>query len=228
MVLHLLTHSHTPSSQLHSPHPHPLFTPDFVAERNHLLGHCLPIVRQYAQRRGLDVELSSLQWGVAERVVDEHDVVPICLEEIEACQRASAGACNFLCLLGDKYGFRPPPQTLSEAAMQHAEKRLGVHATERLALLKTWYQLDTNAAPPEYRLLPVSVVAARQPDLDWPATSKQLVQALDEAFAPDPDAVATAALEALVPQPGRHTVTDASMPFGIRVPVPSGLLNELH
>ena len=75
----------------------------------------------------------------------------ICLGEIERCQQASPRP-NFIVLLGDRYGWCPPPSQIPAAGFAGI---LGViENAEDAALLKEWYGLDENAVPPEWRLKP--------------------------------------------------------------------------
>ena len=55
-------------------------------------------------------------------------------------------------LKGDKYGYRPPPQSIPTAAF---EQQLLVAATpEQREALTAAYSLDTNTVPPVYSLVP--------------------------------------------------------------------------
>lgn len=164
----------------------------------------------------LDVALSSLQWGVSEAIVNDHEVVKVCLDEIEACHRLSAGV-SFFCMLGDKYGYRPPPQTLSQQTMAAAHQQLD--ATRR-QLLDTWYCLDTNAVPPEYRLRPVTTVLGAQSEAEWPQTARELVNLLDNALASLQPASASKA-------DSTRKLASGTQPADICVPLPSGTCAQI-
>lgn len=100
-------------------------------------------------------------------------------------------------LLGDRYGWRPPPTTLRPETFawlcQHAA------TPEERQRLQRWYALDRNALPAEYRLRPVSaVLASSAADESWATAAALLVTHID--------AVLT-----------RHPMEDA----GLAVPLPS-------
>ena len=77
--------------------------------------------------------------------------MPICLGEIERCQKVTPRP-NFVVLLGDRYGWLPLPPDIPATEFPAIEAR--VSAADDKALLKTWYRLDENAAPPVWCLQP--------------------------------------------------------------------------
>jgi hypothetical protein len=74
----------------------------------------------------------------------------ICFNEIARCQKVSPRP-NFLILLGDKYGWQPIPEIISEDEMIAIERVLEGKEKE---LIQNWYKRDENAIPPEYVLQP--------------------------------------------------------------------------
>jgi len=73
----------------------------------------------------------------------------ICFEELRRSQEISPQP-NFLILLGNRYGWRPLPEEVSE----HEFRRLEQAASSRTAgqILHAWYRRDENAVPPVYLL----------------------------------------------------------------------------
>ena len=52
-----------------------------------------------------------MRWGVRDEATDDHSTTGICLEEIQNCKDMSLGP-NFVFLGGQKYGFRPIPNSI--------------------------------------------------------------------------------------------------------------------
>ena len=55
---------------------------------------------------------SEMRWGIRSDASAAHETSDICMEEINRCQRESAGI-NFILILGNKYGFRPFPARIA-------------------------------------------------------------------------------------------------------------------
>ena len=62
------------------------------------------------------------------------------------CNRESAGP-SFLAILGDKYGFRPLPASITED-----EYKKILEVAQEKAFIEDMYALDTNCVPPMYVL----------------------------------------------------------------------------
>ncbi len=65
------------------------------------------------------------------------------LQDIVRCRTFSPPPL-YVCGLGDRYGYRPLPETIPAAEMAQIEKRVPAAAT---AFLREWYRMDANAAP---------------------------------------------------------------------------------
>jgi WD40 repeat protein len=64
----------------------------------------------------------------------------------------------YICVAGDRYGYRPLPESIPAAEFAQIEKRIPASA---VAFLREWYRLDANAVPPIYVLQRPSGVFAQ-------------------------------------------------------------------
>jgi hypothetical protein len=135
---------------------------DLKAERNALHEHVFPRLRELCRRppHHCRFQAIDLRWGVSEEAALDQQTMTICLGEIERCHRVTPRP-NFLVLLGDRYGWRPPPPRIPaeefEALLEHVtteEAELLRWREEQPDDQKGWYRLDENANPTEYRLQP--------------------------------------------------------------------------
>lgn len=122
---------------------------DLVAERNALAENVWPELERYCRQRGFTFQAIDLRWGVPSEAGLDHRTMQICFEELHRAQETSPEP-NFLILLGDKYGWRPLPEMISE--VEYA--RLFEHALspEEQDTLAAWYRRDGNARPPHHVL----------------------------------------------------------------------------
>ena len=81
---------------------------DMGHERRVLHAEVFPRLRALCASRGARFQAVDLRWGVNESSQLDHRTMDICLGEIERCQRLSPRP-NFHLLLGDRYGWEPPP-----------------------------------------------------------------------------------------------------------------------
>ncbi len=81
---------------------------DLKAERNALQERVFPRLRQLAQQHGARFQVIDLRWGVSEEASLDQQAMNICLGEVARCQQLSPRP-NFIVLLGDRYGWCPPP-----------------------------------------------------------------------------------------------------------------------
>jgi hypothetical protein len=172
---------------------------DLKAERNALHAHVFPRLRQLCQSHECRFQAIDLRWGVSEQAAMDQQTMLICLREIERCHRVTPRP-NFLVLLGDRYGWRPPPPRIPasefEALLEHVsddDRDLLSWREEQPDERKGWYRRDDNARPVEYRLLPRRVdlsdcttreeeEAARQAEAAaWGRIETRLQRALETA-----------------------------------------------
>ncbi len=145
---------------------------DLKAERDALQRFVFPRLRELCASRGARFQAIDLRWGVSEEAGLDQRTMPICLGEIERCQRVTPKP-NFIALLGDRYGWRPLPAEIP--AGEFAAIEAAVTAPDHRALLSTWYRLDENAVPPVWCLQPrrVDVGAQASPEAHRAATEQE-------------------------------------------------------
>lgn len=122
---------------------------DLKAERNALQARVFPRLRELCAQHGARFQPIDLRWGVSEEASLDQQAMNICLGEVKRCQQISPRP-NFIVLLGDRYGWMPPPPQIPA---EEFDKILQVvdHDGDK-QLLREWYSLDKNAVPAEYRL----------------------------------------------------------------------------
>jgi ssDNA-binding Zn-finger/Zn-ribbon topoisomerase 1 len=122
---------------------------DLEAERNALQKDVFPRLRDLAAESQCRFQAIDLRWGVSGEASLDQQAMNICLGEIDRCQKVSPRP-NFIVLLGDRYGWCPPPSQIPE---EEFKQILGMITQEEdKALLNEWYILDKNAVPGEWRL----------------------------------------------------------------------------
>jgi hypothetical protein len=124
---------------------------DLKAERNALQAHVFPRLRELCEGHGALFQPIDLRWGVSDEASLDQQAMSICLGEVRRCQLTTPRP-NFIVLLGDRYGWCPPPAHIP--AGEFDQLRLAVMDSADAALLDEWYSLDDNAVLPEWRLNP--------------------------------------------------------------------------
>ncbi|MGD1992928.1 MAG: DUF4062 domain-containing protein [Anaerolineae bacterium] len=124
---------------------------DLTAERNILQKVVFPRLRDLCTKHGARFQAIDLRWGVSEEASLDQQTMNICLSEIERCQQITPRP-NFIVLLGDRYGWCPPPPQVPAA--EYERILTAVPDPGDRALLLEWYARDDNAVPAEYYLLP--------------------------------------------------------------------------
>ena len=151
---------------------------DLKAERDALQRYVFPRLRELCAKSGARFQAIDLRWGVSEEAGLDQRTMPICQGEIERCQKVTPRP-NFVVLLGDRYGWRPLPPEIPAAEFAAIEAK--VTAADDKALLKTWYRLDENAAPPVWCLQPrkVDIAESATPEVRKAATEREKAQWAD-------------------------------------------------
>jgi hypothetical protein len=124
---------------------------DLKPERNRLHEAVFPRLRELCQSRGARFQAIDLRWGVSEEASLDQQTMNICLGEIERCLITTPRP-NFVVLLGQRYGWCPPPPQIPADEFEGIIERAVDPKDEKL--LNKWYRRDNNAVPPEYRLQP--------------------------------------------------------------------------
>jgi len=153
---------------------------DWQKEREYLRHHIFPKLGEWVEIKSKELGLSArflpvdLRWGVSEEAGKTHATVDICLNEIRRCQEQAnrpneVVKPNFLIFLGQRYGWRPVPPTISQDHWMKLEQ-LGVINE----LFCECYEEDLNAAPSEWVLKDV--------DGGWQKNEKALREKLDNSY----------------------------------------------
>jgi len=113
---------------------------DFVEERNALNKEVFPRLKELCAAHGARFQPIDLRWGIPDEAALQQSTMQICLEEIKRCQNLTPRP-NFLVLLGDRYGWTPPPakipKTEYDVILAHLSKK-------DKDFIKEWYRLDEN------------------------------------------------------------------------------------
>jgi hypothetical protein len=134
---------------------------DLKHERDALQRDVFPKLEQLCANRQFQFQAIDLRWGVPTEASLDHRTIRICFEELRRSQEISPRP-NFLILLGDRYGWRPLPEEVSEdefrklESTRHLTPALSPFEAERESaagqIVRAWYQRDENAVPPVYLL----------------------------------------------------------------------------
>ena len=142
---------------------------DMKLERNALQEQVFPKLEELCLKNGFQFQSIDLRWGVSTEAGLDHRTMRICFDELRRAQEISPEP-NFLVLLGDRYGWRPLPEAISEREFEALERvattkatnspstplRAGTNGKDRrgqgldpLAVLRAWYRCDENVLLPE-------------------------------------------------------------------------------
>lgn len=118
---------------------------DMQAERDAIRLKVLPYLRNYFHKKGYDVSITDLRWGIPNEQLDLTDamvkILSVCAEEIRSCKPF------FVLLLGDRYGTIPDERALEAFLIKHPELTyedvVGKSITE-LEILYAMKQTDSN------------------------------------------------------------------------------------
>jgi hypothetical protein len=132
---------------------------DMRHERNALQAEVFPNLELLCQKNGFQFQAIDLRWGVSSEAGLDHRTMRICFDELRRAQEISPRP-NFLILLGNRYGWRPLPEAISEQEFEELKAKATADAADGesvgdqypLAILKAWYRKDENAVPPVYIL----------------------------------------------------------------------------
>jgi hypothetical protein len=150
---------------------------DLKAERNALQAYVFPRLRELCEKQGSRFQPIDLRWGVSDEASLDQQAMNICLGEIKRCRQVSPRP-NFIVLLGDRYGWMPPPAQIPAAEFQQIDK---VITNQDRTFLSEWYSLDKNAKPTEWRLNPREKPGPYVRYADWQPVEARLQRILAEA-----------------------------------------------
>ncbi|MDF0673940.1 MAG: DUF4062 domain-containing protein [Nitrospira sp.] len=80
---------------------------DMVEEREQLMPHTWPALRQFCRERQVEFVEVDLRWGIPEAQSMRHETLTLCLNEIQACRP------YFIGLVGERYGWVPGPEAIT-------------------------------------------------------------------------------------------------------------------
>jgi WD40 repeat protein len=143
---------------------------DLKKERDALQARVFPKLREFCAQRGARFQAIDLRWGISSEASRDQQTMNICLGEIERCQAVTPRP-NFIILLGDRYGWCPPPPKIPAAEFEQIRDAV---TGEEQAFLDKWYLRDDNAQPPEYLLQPWKGYSFEE----WSAIEKVLQEML--------------------------------------------------
>ncbi len=151
---------------------------DLKAERNALQAYVFPRLRELCEQHGARFQPIDLRWGVSNEASLDQQAMNICLGEIARCQQASPRP-NFIVLLGDRYGWMPPPAQIPEEEFRQIVEAV---TEDEKALISEWYTLDENAVPPRWRLNPREEDSPYGSYDNWQPVEARLQQVLAETI----------------------------------------------
>lgn len=155
---------------------------DMQAERNHLVRFVFPRVREKLLARRVRLVDVDLRWGVSA----DQDAFDLCMREIDLCRP------RFLCMLGGRYGWVPPPKTLDSRFVDvvlGGTSRAGPITDEERGAVERIYQGDAATNVHRLREKPRS----RQEVAQYSSDGNIAVQVLQRAGLPEATRSITAA-----------------------------------
>jgi WD40 repeat protein len=151
---------------------------DLKAERNALQQNesTFSRLRKLCNERGTHFQDIDLRWGVSEEAAINQQTTNICMGEIERCQIITPRP-NFIILLGDRYGWCPPPSQIPAAEFKKI--LTFIRDPQNREEILEWYIRDENAVPPEYFLRPrIGKMTAYE---NWRPIEENLQRTLEKA-----------------------------------------------
>lgn len=104
---------------------------DMQAEREYLVKHVFPEIRQLCRERGVIFTDVDLRWGITANEARRGKVVALCLEEVIGQKPFVLG------LVGERYGWRPTPEEVfGDADMKERYPWLAGAVEERASLME--------------------------------------------------------------------------------------------
>ena len=86
-----------------------------------------PRIAEHCRRLGGQFQAIDLRWGVGDEAARRNQqTINLCLTELRRCQELSPRP-NFVLLLGERYGWRPPPPQIEAAEFEALQQRIDAH-----------------------------------------------------------------------------------------------------
>uniref|UniRef100_A0A1I8HW19 Integrase catalytic domain-containing protein n=1 Tax=Macrostomum lignano TaxID=282301 RepID=A0A1I8HW19_9PLAT len=132
---------------------------EFVSQ---MIASCQSELAEYCRRRSfgppLNLTLIDLSSGVGCSELDDHSLASVRRDELRRCLRQSRGPAICWATVGgpgneEAEAFRAPPESVPQSVLDQLARVMNAGDEDRL---RRWYQLDENAQPAQYCLLPVS------------------------------------------------------------------------
>ncbi len=131
---------------------------DLKIERDALQQRVFKKLEQICRKEGFQFQAIDLRWGVPTEAELDHRTMKICFEELRRSQELSPEP-NFLILLGNRYGWRPLPEDISQAEFdrllaaaktggENNQPLSGTHGKTAEQVLREWYRRDDNVLTP--------------------------------------------------------------------------------
>ena len=117
---------------------------DMHAERDHLNRVVFPELRSRCWKRGVEFVGIDLRWGLTEEDTAQRSALAACFQEIDRCRPF------FISLIGDRYGWTPPIETIARDVFEKA--RQNCDDTTLVKLLDKAYGFDETSETSVYRL----------------------------------------------------------------------------
>lgn len=121
---------------------------DMEDEREELRRRVFPQLAARCAEHGATLDVVDLRWGIAAAAQAEWMTMELCLAEVRRSREATRRP-NFIALLGDRYGWVPPPVRLEVPLYERIAESLD---DDGQALLRHCYAPDHNADPPAHAL----------------------------------------------------------------------------
>lgn len=99
---------------------------DFGEERDLLVKRVFPALRARLKDRFVELVDVDLRWGITGEEAERGEVLPICLAEIDRARP------YFICMLGERYGWIPPPEGYASDLLEQQPWLKKHHAPGRL------------------------------------------------------------------------------------------------
>ena len=93
---------------------------DMELERNYLQKNTFKALTKLCNSYGYQFQAIDLRWGIPEGASIDQKGALLCLKELDRCQRMSLPP-NFIALLGERYGWTPPPAEIPEDERDYSE-----------------------------------------------------------------------------------------------------------